>query len=325
MVVHRSGAMSFGVQTQSSATEQLKAGASLAAWLLVAASTAGCQDPPPPTTEGAATASASVAEPSASATGSAQLAAPSVTPSAHSAKGALRPAEPCLDLVKSTVEEQQKELGLRPGNHAHGVHVSTLAPWKTIRARGFVYAFAAAAYGATANRDFLANWQMMKRCGLPRGAYHFVVPGKDGGYQASVFLKALGSDVGELPPIIDLERPVECKSSCCDVSCAQWIAVTESWIRTVEQATGRVPLIYTVEPFWNECMCGTRRFAKHALWLGAWPKFDFPKRLAFGGWPQWAFYHYLGNRRFAGGVIDIDMFAGDEAAFRRFVESSAKR
>jgi lysozyme len=215
----------------------------------------------------------------------------------------------CRDLVEPhasspppTSPTLRKEHGTQ-----HAIHVSTRAPWRSLRDHGFAAAYAAAAYGGEANEAFAANWRAMAECRIPRGAYHFVTPDKDGAGQARVFLAQLGADRGELPPVIDLEKPVACQSTCCDRPCAQWIAVTRTWIETVQKALQRKPMVYTLEPFFNECLCGSTAFADHPLWLGAWPKFDFPDPVRFGGWRRWTMYHYLGNQRLAGGVIDIDL------------------
>jgi len=99
-----------------------------------------------------------------------------------------------------------------------GVDVSSLAPWKAIRDAGFTFAFAAATYGLTKNTAFPANWRMMKRCRLPRGAYHRLTDKGDGAAQARAFLEQLEGDPGELPPVVDVEKP-DCAGDCCALSC----------------------------------------------------------------------------------------------------------
>ena len=168
-------------------------------------------------------------------------------------------------------------------------------------------------------KDFAANWKMMKACGFPRGAYHFVVPKRDGLSQARQFLEILAGDYGELPHALDLERPIGCQDECCGRPCYHWRALTKAWIDEVERVTKRRVAIYTTEPFYIKCMCATPKFADSPLWLAAWPKFDFPEQMRWGGWSKWTFYHYLGNKRFNGGVIDVDLFNGDEDAFAAFL------
>ncbi len=195
-----------------------------------------------------------------------------------------------------------------------GVDVGSKAPWRDIRQAGFRFAYVQAAYGIAKNEDFESNWRMAKECGVLRGAYHFVTPKRDPKAQARVFAELLRDDPGELPPSVDIERPVECKKDeCCELTCAEWIALVDVWVAHVDRALGRKALVYTIEPHWNQCLCGTERFDDRALWLAGWPKFDFPANLRFGGWKKWTFYQHAGNVRLSGTVVDLNLFRGTES------------
>lgn len=212
-----------------------------------------------------------------------------------------------------------KPLDLPPTDRVRGVDAGSLAPWRAIREAGFEFAYVQAAYGTKQNDDFAANWKGAKACGLLRGAYHFVTPRKDPAAQARVLARALADDPGELPPSIDIERPVECKEDeCCDLTCAEWIALIDVWVAVVTKELGRAPLVYTIEPHWNQCLCSTRRHGARPLWLAGWPKFDFPEAITLGGWTEWTFYQHAGNVRFAGGVIDLNLFRGTKRELREF-------
>jgi lysozyme len=204
---------------------------------------------------------------------------------------------------------------------ARGVDASSPAPWKTLRDAGFVFAFAQAAYGIGANPSFAANWAMMRRCGLYRAAYHFITPMHDGAGQARVSWGQISGDPGELPPIVDVEKPVECRDECCDLKCEPWILTLRAWIDEMKRAGGREPLIYTVEPFWNQCLCGTKKFGAHSLWLAGYPKFNFPEKLSSGGWTRWTFYQHAGNVRVAAGVVDLNLFQGTSAELDQWVKT----
>lgn len=219
---------------------------------------------------------------------------------------AARPGSPRLDLPASA--------------RLRGVDASTLAPWKTIRDANVAFAFAGASHGLSKNASFAANWAMMKRCGLPRGAYHFLTDKSQGAVQARVFLEQLGDDPGELPPVVDVEKPTDCRDDCCERSCGEWIALTRDWIDEVTRRGARRPILYTIEPFWNQCLCGTTRFAAHPLWLAGFPRFDFPEKLRFGGWSRWTFYQHAGNIRVGGGAVDLNLFQGALPDLERFLQ-----
>lgn len=208
--------------------------------------------------------------------------------------------------------------GPLPGQ-IRGVDASTRAPWKALRDQNFAFAFVQAALGNKGNVAFRENWSAAKRCGLPRGAYHFVTALTDGVTQARTFLATRGSDRGELPSTIDLEKPPSCKDDCCDKSCKDWETIIHGWVDTVKAADGRDPMIYAVEPFWNQCVCGSQAWKAHPVWMPAWPKFDFPDPMTYGGWKRWDFYQYDGNVRVGDGVIDINLFRGSKEELDDFI------
>jgi GH25 family lysozyme M1 (1,4-beta-N-acetylmuramidase) len=244
------------------------------------------------------------------------------------ASSALPPPSPsaladCADLVPAG--PNSPKLDLPASARLRGVDASSLAPWKTLRDANFGFAFAGASHGLSKNASFAANWAMMKRCGLPRGAYHFLTDKSQGAVQARVFLEQLGEDPGELPPIVDVEKPTDCRGDCCERSCDEWIALTRDWITEVTRRGARRPILYTVEPFWNQCLCGSTRFSAHPLWLAGYPRFDFPEKLRFGGWSRWTFYQHAGNIRVGGGVVDLNLFQGALTDLERFIQSEQPR
>lgn len=243
---------------------------------------------------------------------------PSAAPAVSSAE--LPPSEPpaCEDLVAA----DNANLPKPPGKRARGVDASMPAAWKSLRAEGVSFGFAQAVYGTTANKAFEANWAMMERCGLVRGAYDFLTPQVPGAQQADLFLKTVGEDLGDVGPFVDVERPAGCKGPCCGVTCDGWTNVVADWINVVSKATGRKPVVYTVEDFWKECVCNKSRFALHDLWLAGYPRFDFPERPGFGGWQKWLFYQHAGNVRFGGSVVDLNVYRGTEQELRDFVAAS---
>lgn len=192
----------------------------------------------------------------------------------------------------------------------HGVDASSPAAWKTIRDAGYVFGFAQAALGSQKNAHFEKNWRAMKACGLVRGAYHFLTPNQDGAALARLLVEQLGNDRGELPPTIDLEKPPNCEDECCDKPCSHWQTLVTSYLDELEKNGIDKVLVYFVEPFFNQCMCGTQKLKEHPLFLAAWPKFDWPEKVRSGGFGTWTFYQYKGNVRAGGGVIDLDVFRG---------------
>lgn len=226
----------------------------------------------------------------------------------------------CEDLVKPPAGKMPRPVGSR----ARGVDVSVPAPWKALKEDGFVFGIAQALYGTNKNESFEANWVMMKRCGMARAAYDFLTPQVSGATQAKMFLERVGSDLGDFGPFVDVERPARCEGKCCGTSCEDWVVVVSDWIGTVKKATGRKPVVYTVEDFWKECGCNKSTFALHDLWLAGYPRFDFPVRPGFGGWQSWRFYQHAGNVKAGDAVVDLNVFHGTNGDFRAWLGTSAK-
>src|SRR5262249_47611217 len=111
--------------------------------------------------------------------------------------------------------------------------------------------------------------------------------------------------------------PNDCKGDCCEHSCTDWIQLAKTWIDEVTQRTGRRPVVYTVESFFNQCLCGTTRFHEHSLWLAGWPKFDMPERIHFGGWTTGTVYQHAGHVRAGSAAVALDVFAGSREELLR--------
>ena len=216
------------------------------------------------------------------------------------------PPDACADLVAGG------PIALPSTNLLRGVDASSLAPWRSLRAAGVAFGFAGATHGLAKIGSFGANFAAMKECGLARGAYHFLTDRADGATQARAFLEQVGADAGELGPAVDIEKPprIARATAASALRATSGSSSARSFIGDVESRTGRKPIVYVVEPFFNQCLCGTPRFREHPLWLAGYPKFDMPARIAIGGWTRWAIYQHAGNVKVGASVVDLDVFDG---------------
>jgi lysozyme len=175
--------------------------------------------------------------------------------------------------------------------------------WPVVAASGIVFAIARISDG-TDHPDgrFAANWVAMQGAGLVRGAYQYFEPSEDPLLQAEVVIQKVGQlGPGDLPVALDVE-----------VSGGEPQAVIvngiASWMDRVTEGTGKAPLVYTAEYFWN-AQIGSARFADRPLWVAQYgtgcPDLPAP-------WNEWILWQHSGHGSVPGiqTPVDLDSFNG---------------
>ena len=152
---------------------------------------------------------------------------------------------------QDSTEVTQFVQGLDVSHHQGEVH------WRDIALAGNVFAYVKATEGIEfVDSRFSVNWMEMKDAGIIRGAYRFFRPSAPVEAQVKGFLTTIGTlAIDDLPPVLDLEAantsadrdewealPVE-----------QRMPLALEWLRGVEQAASRKPIIYTRRGFVKRC------------------------------------------------------------------------
>src|SRR5688572_19734658 len=126
----------------------------------------------------------------------------------------------------------------------HGVDVSVFEPrvnWRTVRAQGHRFALIRATSGiGYVDPKFAAHWSGARGEGILRGAYHYLFGGQDAKRQADLFIATVSKDIGELPPIVDLEDAYNE-----NVSNSKLISTCKAVLDLIEKAFGRRPMVYS--------------------------------------------------------------------------------
>jgi lysozyme len=190
-------------------------------------------------------------------------------------------------------------------------HLQQTIDWTQVRQAGPLFAFMKASDGITwTDPEFAINWSGAAAAGLLRGAYHFYETNDDPTAQAENFLSVVQLVPGDLPPVVDIETM---KSG---GSAGQVVQDLQTWLNVVEQATGRVPMIYTNDSFWNSL--GTSAFGGYPLWIAEYGV-QSPKLPS--GWTSWAFWQYSESGTVAGisTTVDLDVFSGSLAELEALV------
>lgn len=204
----------------------------------------------------------------------------------------------------------------------HGVDVSRWQgdiDWVKLRSQGANFAYIKATDGGDhLDPMFRRNWRAAQEAGLKRGAYHFFYWCRTAGEQADWFIRNVPRVEGALPPVLDVEYNGEsrCKQR---LSRARILEKMKVFLDKLEAYYGQRPIIYTAPDFYRDNLEG--EFLNYPFWLrsvAAHPKKVYPGR-------KWVFWQYSGSGLSHGvdGRIDLNVFHGDEATWRRWVAQNA--
>ncbi len=195
---------------------------------------------------------------------------------------------------------------------ADGIDIShwqgTVA-WSKVDAAGTQFAFMKATEGSTYSDPTLSrNWAGAKAVGIYRGAYHFARPSVgSAAAQARHYVSKVPSftEAGSLPPVLDLEATGGLSRS----ALRTWVS---TWLSTVENLTGRVPILYFSPSFWESNLGNDRGFSRYPLWIAHYT--TGAPRIP-GGWSGYTFWQYTSTGRVSGiaGNVDKNRFGGTSA------------
>ena len=203
-----------------------------------------------------------------------------------------------------------------------GIDVSSwqgTVDWQAVAASGVRFAFIRAFDGLGADREFRRNWAGAKAAGILRGVYVYFRARHSGATQAQRLLAALGDDVGELPPVLDLETFDEQTAGKALVEVRQWVAA-------MRKGVGRDPMLYAGS-FWhfNAAPLVGGEFADLALWTPDYTETGCPG--VPQGWDRWTFWQQTSTGRVPGisGGVDLNVFNGSEGDLLDFARGKGRR
>lgn len=176
--------------------------------------------------------------------------------------------------------------------------------WVKVKAAGKQFAFVRVSDGKNSlDSKFGANWKSSKSAGVIRGTYQFFRPSQDPIVQADLLLAELskngGLQVGDLPPVLDLEATD-------GVAAATVVSKAKQWLSHVEAALGVKPIVYTAA-FMSSTL--GNNFGGYTLWVA---NYGVTCPTMPSGWSKWAFWQSSDSGAVAGitGNVDLDVFDG---------------
>jgi len=216
-------------------------------------------------------------------------------------------------------------------SYVKGIDVALWEPnieWMKVRAQDIHFAFIKASQSDFTDPLFDSHWAGAKQAGILRGAYHFLDPKVDGNLQAETYLRKVKLEIGDLPPVLDLEelkqtapqgskgkkgskpgkgskqskgsKGVKSNVNAGMVPNSQIVANAEKWLTKVQAETGRKAIIYSGPFFLRDRVSGPGgkppAWAKdNILWIANYLDHevrdgDLPIQPA--GWSDWKFWQY---------------------------------
>lgn len=151
---------------------------------------------------------------------------------------------------------------------------------------------------------FEKNWDLAKKLGITRGAYHFYRPEEPIDKQCSFFLKNVKLEKGDLPPVVDIEITSGKTSK-------QLREGLKKWLEIIESHTCVKPIIYTNLRFYHKHLANY--FTTYPLWIAKYDRESFELKDS----ATWLFWQYSQTGSLPGirGKVDLNVFTGTKDDF----------
>lgn len=269
--------------------------------------------------------------------------APTLAELATLAQEVASDTEQNLDLaVSGSLEELRTwrppgTLGIDVSHHQGTVN------WKQAYNNGarFGYIKATQSWPTSLFKDpqFNTNYAASRSAGVIRGAYHFAMPAhSSGAAQAKDFLANGGrwtADGKTMPPLLDIEwNPYKKKDYpqgqgdiCYGLSPAQMVTWIKDFGNTVKASTGRLPMIYTAQSWWDQCTGDSEAFKYWPLHVSVFPTSDTstknPRELP-EGWETFNVWQYSSNSNLIGNSknVDANVWNGNLTSLKDFAKNT---
>ncbi len=194
--------------------------------------------------------------------------------------------------------------------------------WTQVKGAGYTFAWAKSSEGTTiTDSQYLNNVTNGEAAGMKMGAYHFShAESNTATAEANYFLSVAGSHIKacEVPPVLDLEDPPSGPALTSYFTSAQLTSWVQTWMSTVQSATGVAPILYTdgsIAAYLNSSL------NTYKLWMADPDGSSTAPPASLGSWTTWAFKQYSWTGAVPGisGDVDMDVFNGNTTAFNNLM------
>lgn len=157
---------------------------------------------------------------------------------------------------------------------------------------------------------FEDNFRKAKEYGFIRGAYHFWSTVSTAREQAAFFLDNVKLEVGDLPPVLDVEAKPD------NMTEEDFQMELLAWLHVVEDRYHVKPIIYTYYKF-KERYLKDERFDAYPFWIAHYYVSD----VQYQG--KWKFWQHTDVGRLPGinGFVDLDIYNGSRFGLEKLAIS----
>ncbi len=162
------------------------------------------------------------------------------------------------------------------------------------------------------NRYFRSDYRQARKHGMKVGAYHFFSLQTPARKQALHFLRTAIIRQDDLPPVLDVE-PSEAMIK--SVGEQELLRRVRLWLETVEQQTGRRPILYISQSFVNKHLKdATDIKQKYKVWIARYGQYKPDVKLSY--------WQLCADGRVDGitGPVDINVFNGYQGQYQEFLK-----
>ena len=149
------------------------------------------------------------------------------------------------------------------------------------------------------DRRFKRNWEGAKKNKMIRGAYHYYRPNENSLEQATLFIKTVRLQKGDLPPVLDIEKLPK------NQSMANLKKGLRRWLQAIEKHYKVKPIIYTGEKYYDDFL--KEEFSDYLFWIA---NYNFYREEIQDDWLFWQFTERAAVPGIVGNV-DVNIYNGD--------------
>lgn len=164
---------------------------------------------------------------------------------------------------------------------------------------------------------FSENYSEAKRCGILRGAYHFLSIKSDGKSQAKNFIDHTLLEEGDLPPVLDIEKYENAQVNMSDEDFSKIIPIAKEWLQEIQKHYGVKAIIYTNMSTYNTFLKVDNTLNNYNYWI-AYPGTEKPN---VNNCIIWQFTHKGKVAGIQDNYTDINVFYGSYDELKMFVKN----